>query len=156
MKKEETVSFIEIKSIDDSHLDLIFNLNKNLVDKYENILEIQYDKVLNWIRNNINDNAKYFNAIYYKKELAGFFSFSKTNLGYEIDSLFVFDKFQNLGIGTFIIKHCLNSVDCEVFLYVFKQNKAFNLYKKLGFKIIKEINKNRYLMINENKLSKNK
>ncbi|MDE5545075.1 MAG: GNAT family N-acetyltransferase, partial [Malacoplasma sp.] len=98
------------------------------------------------------DNLNYFNEIYFKNELAGFFSFYQTSIGYEIDSLFVFDKFQNIGIGSFVIEWCINSVDCDVFLYVFKENKAFNLYKKMGFQIVKEINNNRYLMVKKTEI----
>ena len=65
----------------------------------------------------------------------------------EIDDLYIFPAYQNRGTGTYVIKSLLNSVYEPVMLYVFSKNeKAVSLYKRLGFRIIRNIKVSRYIM----------
>ena len=65
----------------------------------------------------------------------------------EIDDLYIFPAYQNRGTGTYVINSLLNSVNEPVMLYVLSKNeKAVSLYKRLGFRIIRNIKDSRYIM----------
>lgn len=66
-----------------------------------------------------------------------------------IDELYIEEKYRNSGIGTKLISNviCNNKV---VYLRVYKLNvNAIRLYKRLGFKIIKETESRHYMKFNE-------
>ena len=79
---------------------------------------------------------------------AGYYHFYKNeDDNYEIDDLYIFKEFQNMGIGTAIIQKCCLAVDKPVMLYVFiKNHRAISLYQKLGFEIVATIKNSRYIM----------
>ena len=65
----------------------------------------------------------------------------------EIDDLYTFPAYQKRGTGTYVIKSLLNIANEPVMLYVFSKNeKAVSLYKRLGFRIIRNIKVSRYIM----------
>ena len=65
----------------------------------------------------------------------------------EINDLYTFPAYQNRGTGTYMINSLLNSVNEPVMLYVFSKNeKAVSLYKRLGFRIIRNIKDSHYIM----------
>lgn len=71
--------------------------------------------------------------------------------GILLDEIFIEDKYRNKGIGTAVINDLVLKHQKNIFLWVYKDNiKAFNLYKKLGFKIDSET-KTRYYMKFNNK-----
>ena len=131
----------------------IYQLCKKLIDDYENIEQIDYDKVLNWIKEKIENKIDEYTTIYVDGKKAGYYHFYKNEDNeYEIDDLYVFQEFQNKGIGTEIVNKCCSLVNEPIILYVFiKNKKAVSLYKKLGFEIIKTINNSRYIMKRMNK-----
>ena len=130
----------------------IFQLNKDLIHRYEDLASIPYEKVLGWVEQNIRKQLPYFRRILADGNLAGYFCLCPAEGKWELDSLFVFPEYQNRGIGTEVIRHCQNQSDKSLFLYVFKENHgAFRLYQKCGFRIIKEARTTAYIMEYENR-----
>lgn len=136
----------EKASIED--VECIFALSKQLIDDYEHIENIDYDKVLKWVRKKIEDNVDEYACVFVDGEKAGYYHFlqSEDQL-YELDDLYIFPAYQNRGIGTQIITKCCEEANCPVFLYVFiKNSRAVSLYERLGFRIVETIKDSRYIM----------
>ena len=133
---------IEYISAQQRDLPLLFALNKALIDQYEDISSIEYDKVLSWVRKNLENMLPHFRKILRDDTPVGFFCLCDG----ELDSLFIFPEFQGLGIGTQVIRDC-QAISPSLFLFVFRKNtRAVSLYQKLGFQITKSVGKTRYIM----------
>jgi ribosomal protein S18 acetylase RimI-like enzyme len=133
---------VEFEPAEQRDLPLLFALNKALIDEYEDLTAIDYDRVLLWMRQNLEVHLPDFHRILYEGEPAGFFCLSDS----EVDSLFVLPQFRGKGIGTEVIRHC-QSTSPSLLLYVFRRNTgAVNLYRRMGFQITKEVGKTRYIM----------
>ena len=120
-----------------SDIECLYQLCKQLIDAYENIECIDYERALRWVRKKLENSIDEYTSIYADER----------NGEYELDDLYVFSEFQNRGIGTAIIEKCCASVEEPVVLYVFiKNKKAVLLYEKLGFEIAEMIKDSRYVM----------
>lgn len=129
-------------------IDIIYRLCNQLIDKYEDLERIDYDRVLAWVRRKIESSIGEYTAIFADGKKAGYYHFYKNedNL-YELDDLYIFPEYQSRGIGTSVFEKCCSSVDGSVMLYVFIKNKrAVALYKRLGFEIVKTVGGSRYIM----------
>ena len=126
----------------------IYQLCKQLIDDYEDVEAIEYDKVLRWVRNKIIGSIGEYTAVFADGVKAGYYHFFLNGDGeYELDDLYIFSEFQNRGIGSEIIRLCCESVNEPVMLYVFIKNKrAVSLYKRLGFEVVKVVGNTRYVM----------
>ena len=96
----------------------------------------------------IVDSINDYKVVYVDGCKAGYYHFYiNEDDCYEIDDLYIFKEFQNMGIGTAIIQECCLAVDKPVMLYVFiKNHRAISLYQKLGFEIVATIKNSRYVM----------
>lgn len=143
------ITYDRATSSDIKHL---YHLCKQLIDDYENIVSIDYEKVLIWIRKKIENSINEYTTVYADGQKVGYYHFYKNeNANYELDDLYIFSEFQNCGIGTTIIEKCCSSVDEPVILYVFiKNQRAVSLYKRLGFDIVETIKDSRYIMKKDN------
>lgn len=125
----------------------ILELNKGLIDRYEDCTAIDYDRVIAWVHGNIRERLDTFSRVIVEGETAGYFSLGPSEGAMELDSLFVLPRFQNRGIGTQIVRYCQQQAEDTLFLYVFKENTgALRLYKRLGFCIVREVRKTAYVM----------
>ena len=126
----------------------IFELCKALIDQYEDIATIDYEKVLAWVRRKIEENISEYRRILLGGVHAGYFHFCPAEDGWELDDLYVFPEFRNRGIGTAIIRKC-----CEkgpVMLYVVRKNTgALALYHRLGFREVGTAGKTRLILRKE-------
>ena len=131
----------------------IYRLCKQLIDDYENMDSIDYDKVLKWVRRKIETSIDAYTAVFVSGEKVGYYHFYQNEDGeYELDDLYIFPQYQNQRIGSEVIQKCSSSVRAPVMLYVFiKNEKAIALYKRLGFEIIRTVNGSRYVMRKENR-----
>lgn len=134
---------------EESDAEKIYQLSKQLIDDYENIEAIDYEKVLFWTRKKIQNHIKDYSVIFLDGKKAGFYRFCKNDDNkYEIDDIYILPKFQNKGIGSKVICECCAEVDEPVMLYVFvKNHRAVSLYKRLGFEVSKKIKDSRYMML---------
>lgn len=126
----------------------IYQLCKQLIDEYETIGNVDYAKVLDWVRKKIENAIEEYTTIYADGQKAGYYHFYKNEEEeFEIDDLYVFPEFQNRGIGSEVISRCCSEVNEPVMLYVFIHNhRAVSLYKRLGFEVVKTIADSRYIM----------
>ena len=111
---------ITFKPADNTDIETIYLLTKDLIDKYENIKNINYDMVLNWIKDKINKSINEYTSVYLDDKKCGYYHFYRNEEGiYEIDDLYILGNYQNRGIGTYVIRTLLNSINEPVMLYVF-------------------------------------
>ena len=139
-----TLTFLPAKRED---LTAVFQLNKDLIDQYEDVTHIDYDRVLQWVRQNIEQQLPHFRRVMADDKLAGYFCLIPTEDKWELDSLFVLPPYQNQGIGTQILEFARKEAHGNLFFFVFKENtNAIRLYERMGFRIVKEIHKTRFIM----------
>lgn len=125
----------------------LYELNRQLIDTYEDLDSIDYPKVLAWVRRNLEQNLPHFVRVLADGVLVGYYCLRPEGESMELDSLFVLPPYQNRGIGTQILKKCLEESDAPVFLYVFRKNtRAAALYQRMGFRVIKEVGATRWIM----------
>ena len=125
---------------------LLYTLNKQLIDQYEDIAAIDYPNVLIWLQSNLDRNIGTFTRVLWDGELAGFYRLDLSGEKAELDSLFVLEPFRGRGIGTEILRKCQGACP-SLFLYVFKQNAgAIRLYRRMGFRIAEEVSATRCIM----------
>ena len=134
-----------------SDIESIYEFNKYLIDCYENIQNIEYDKVLNWVHKKIETYINEYQRILWDGEVAGYYRFYQDEDKMELDDLYIFPHYRNQQIGTRVIKKCLSETTMSVYLYVFiKNTKAVALYERLGFKVVETIKDIRYIIKKEN------
>lgn len=143
INKEEI--FFRKATIEDT--DSIFLANKKLIDDYENISQIDYEKVLDWVHKKIQTKIDEYTVLMYRDDIVGFFRLNVQPDVNELDDLYLFEKYRNQGLGTHLIQRCIEQSDKNLILYVFIKNQAaIKLYQRLGFKIVQNIKNSRYIM----------
>lgn len=127
-------------------IDNLYHFNKELIDNYEAIETIDYEKVLLWVKKKLETYINDYKRILVDGELAGYYYFHPVEDKMELDDLYLFPAYQNRWIGTQVIHHCMARCDCPIFFYVFAENRAINLYKRLGAHKITDVGNTRYIM----------
>lgn len=129
----------------------LFTLCKQLIDKYEDIDSIDYDKVLLWVRRKLARSIGEYTTVYADGNLAGYYHFFINEDGEpELDDLYILPEYQSRGIGSEIIKKCISLADAPITFYVFKRNqRAISLYRRLGFEVTETVSDTRYIMKNK-------
>lgn len=134
----------ELATPDDA--ETIFIMCKALIDRYEDLASIDYDKVLAWVRRKIAGCIGEYERVMLDGELVGYVHFSQDGDRMELDDLYVLPEYQGRGIGTRVIQRCCGMTELPVYLYVFIRNEgAVKLYRRLGFEINQTIG-SRYIM----------
>ena len=130
--------------------DSIFALSKQLIDDYEILETIPYDKVMAWVRRKIDTHISEYSCVFLEGQKAGYFRFHPNEGGMELDDLYILPAFRNRGIGTAIIRKCCTETHLPVMLYVFTRNTgALALYRRLGFRVTREIGESRCIMVRQ-------
>lgn len=126
---------------------VIFGESKALVDAYEDLSKIDYNKVISWIERKITNNIHRYTVICMNGEKVGYFRLEEQGNEAELDDLYILPPYRNRGIGKEVLRRCLNMTDKPVFLYVFKQNEgAIRLYKSMGFSPVTAVSETRLIM----------
>lgn len=139
---------LEYKQAQEEDIECLYELSKNLIDRYENIQSIEYDKILKWVRRKIENCISEYTCVYVNNEKAGYYHLFKNDEElFELDDLYIFSDYQRRGIGTEIINRCCMEANSPVYLYVFIKNMgAVSLYERLGFKVLQTIGNSRFFM----------
>lgn len=141
---------IIFKNATSSDVDRIFELNKKLINDYETNMNLDFDKIFDWVGRKIKNNIESYKCIYFNGTKAGYFFLHNEGEKLELDDLFIFEEFQGKGIGTRVLEY-IDSIAREqnkdVLLYVFiKNHRAVNLYLRNGFEIVENAHNSRYVM----------
>ncbi len=129
-----------------SDIHKIFDLSKNLIDEYEDIQNIDYEKVLKWVDKKIEENIHEYTSIYLDNTLVGYYHFHEDKDKMELDDFYIFSEYQNKGIGSKVLSELIRT-EKTIYLYVFAKNtKAIRLYERYGFKICEHVSKTRFIM----------
>ena len=128
--------------------DLIFSQCKELVLRYEDSNEVDLDRVLQWLERKIRAHISLYTCVFRGNEKVAFFSFSEQEDGWELDDLYVLEPYRNQGIGSRILKHCMEMTSRPIYLYVFTANDgAIRLYARHGFTITQQVSLTRSIMM---------
>lgn len=130
--------------------DIIFQLGKDLIHRYEDLSAISYDRVMDWVRSKITDDIHSYTRVLLEGQTVGYYRFVPSKGMMELDDLYVLPPFQNQGIGTQIIHNCCDQTALPIMLYVFTKNtRALTLYERMGFRISRTVSSTRCIMIKE-------
>lgn len=126
---------------------VIFDQAKALVDAYEDVERIPYDRVMDWMRRKIAGRLTEYRRIYRGEELAGYYRFAPAEGKMELDDLYILPAYRGQGIGAAVIRDCLAATEKPVFLYVFTRNvRARALYERLGFREVQAVDATRLIL----------
>lgn len=119
-------------------IESIFSQLKELIDAYEDLQSIHYEKVLMWCRRQIEENLPHSTCILADGKRVGWFCLTPSDDGrMELDNFFVLPEYRGKGIGTAALNRCIAQTDKPIFLYVFLKNtRAMALYARMGFRVI--------------------
>ena len=127
-----------------SDVPVIFAQAKDLIDTYEDVDTIDYDKVLAWVRRKIETHIHEYRCVMADGEKCAYFRLCRDG---ELDDLYVLPGFQNRGIGSAILRKCLEESENALYLYVFSPNtRAVSLYERFGFVSCETVGRTRLIM----------
>ena len=137
---------------DDTDLEPLFELNKSLIEQYEDLSSIDLPSVLAWVRRKLTKKLDEYRTVFLNDEKAGYFRLCDgDDKSLEIDDLYVLSPYQGQGIGSQIVRHCIEESERAhkpLMLYVFTQNTgAIRLYEKMGFELKEVVSPTRKILI---------
>ena len=129
----------------------IFSEYKTKLDMYEDIGKIEYDKVLDWKKQKLQNGIFNCTKILCNGKNIGYFSISEENNKVEIDNFFVNEEYQNRGFAKKALNHCIDIIKQKkipvVYSYIFtKDERQIELYTKCGFSVRELIGDTRCVM----------
>ena len=125
----------------------IFRLCKDLIDAYEDLASIDYERVIAWVEEKIRSRITDYTCIYDAGEKVGYYKLTQEADGWELDDFYILPEHRGRGIGSQVLDHCLHQTDGAVYLYVFTENiDAIRLYQRFGFVVFKKVSDTRIIM----------
>ena len=123
---------------------VIFNLAKDLIDRYEDLSAIDYAKVMAWVNHKIETHICEYVCVQADGQTCAYYRLCEDG---ELDDLYVLPGFQNRGIGSAILQRCITMSAKPLYLYVFSRNiRAISFYERSGFCVQKTIGNTRLIM----------
>lgn len=125
----------------------IFNQCEMLIRTYEDTDAIDLPKVLTWVENKIRANIHQYVCVKLNGCKVAYYRLDRSGAEMELDDFYVLPEFRGRGIGTQILRKCIENVDLPIYLYVFKKNTgAIRLYERLGFSVSESVGQTRLIM----------
>ena len=122
----------------------IFEQAKDLIDTYEDLSSIDYEKVLHWVKRKIAANIGSYHTVKSDGEVCAYYRLCEDG---EVDDLYVLPSFRNKGIGSEILKKYMEESKKSLYLYVFSRNiRAISFYERHGFSVREIVGKTRLIM----------
>lgn len=144
---KETLTYHSASAAD---VETVYAMSKALIDTYEDIASIAYEKGLAWVRRKITDNIGEYTRVCMAGETVGYYRLHEEAGETELDDLYILPKYRGRGIGTVVLQKCLAEVKTPVFLYVFKENLgAIRLYTRMGFVHVQDVGQTRMILRRE-------
>lgn len=138
---------LEFQPADFEDIPVIYSMCKELIDMYEDISQINYERVLQWVQEKLNRNITCYSCVYHKGVKVGFFHLLTLKDQAELDDVYILPQYRGMGIGTNVLEALILQTKQPIFLYVFKKNLgAIRLYERMGFRISEEVGKTRLIM----------
>lgn len=129
---------------------VIFAMAKDLVDTYEDVSTIDYEKVTRWMLMKISENISEYRCVFSEGMKVGYYRLSKEAEQTELDDFYILPPFQRRGIGTAVLQYCIATANTPMYLYVFRKNiGAIKLYSRNGFSVSEEVGETRYILRRE-------
>jgi len=133
---------------DESDVPIIYGLSKALIDAYEDVASIPYEKVLAWVRKKIIDKIGQYTRVLKDGKIVGYYRLHEEEDAWELDDLYVLEQYRGRGIGSAVLAKCLKDAGGPVFLYVFKRNVgAVRLYERMGFRKQQDVGQSRMILL---------
>ena len=135
---------LQYRMADKEDIPKIYNLAKDLIDQYEDISAIDYEKVLAWVNRKIETHISEYCCVQTEGQTCAYYRLCEDG---ELDDLYVLPGFQNRGIGSAILQRCITMSAKPLYLYVFSRNiRAISFYERSGFCVQKTIGNTRLIM----------
>ena len=135
---------LQYRMADKEDIPKIYDLAKNLIDQYEDISAIDYEKVLAWVNRKIETHILEYCCVQTEGQTCAYYRLCEDG---ELDDLYVLPGFQNQGIGSEIMKKCITQSRKPLYFYVFSRNtRAISFYQRFGFHVQKTIGNTRLIM----------
>lgn len=126
---------------------------KTIFDYAKDLDQSEIEKINNYVNETVPNQIDEYKNIILNGSIVGSILLTKIVNGILLDEIFIEEQYRNKGIGSTIIKDIITNINCNIYLWVYKDNtKAIKLYKKLGF-TIKDETDSRYYMEYLKKLS---
>lgn len=123
---------------------VIFGQAKDLIDTYENLETIDYDKVMDWVQRKITKYISSYTVVMSEDMPCAYYRLCEDG---ELDDFYVLPGFQNRGIGSKILEKCIFDSVNPLYLYVFSGNiRAISFYEKHGFSVREKVGKTRLIL----------
>ena len=127
-----------------SDVPVIFAQAKELVDTYEDLSSIDYDKVMAWMERKIAANISQYRCVLANGKKCAFWRLCEDG---ELDDLYVLPEFRSIGIGAKIMEKCIQESENPLWLYVFRNNtRAISFYERFGFTVREAVGSTRLIM----------
>ena len=124
---------------------IIFTQAKQLIDMYEDIDGIDYEKVLAWVKRKITEHTCEYRCVLWNGEKCAYYRLCSDG---ELDDLYVLPVYRNQGIGSKILEKCMAESKENLYFYVFSRNLcAISFYERHGFSVQKTVGNTRLIMV---------
>lgn len=104
----------------------IFELNKQLIDQYEDIKIIDYEQVLKWVYQKIETYIQDYQVIFLGTNKVGYFYLHDEDGKMELDDLYILETYRGQGIGSQVLRDCLTQSKQR------KRNLFYMCFLKIG------------------------